>query len=466
MLSWISLVTVSAAIAQKPTPHPNPNDSAAIAVAAAEADTGRMVPGYQDISRYDTPGYCLAAIETIVEETWRSGQRALAVEGSPQDTLPTKALTIGKQCTTHLPGVQHIGPQELGNMERLAIVLDDSVTLNAAVNRHVSLALDDQARADILYNVINDLAYTDPPSAPHPRQFGWAKVILARLDSMGAGVRIQRLRAHMNMAALMTEARFDTTALLREDTAIRHIRTLLTAQDRERYKYLEMKPIVMDSLLVAWYRNDPDLKTHVRATLERELGIVHGLDPTIKEAVIVAREWLAAQIGTPARPIAGKYGFPSPRPPLVPEPGKVTLVTLVKKGEGLMTPDLAMLRRLYDKYHSAGLEIVLVLKTEGYSWASPPQSAAVEAKTIAWYYLNHLGLPFTIVVYETPFTRKPDGRRVSGVIPFSNDYHGMTLIGRDGRIRTMSVGLSGEKAITAYVEQALAAKGETGTAQK
>jgi hypothetical protein len=107
-----------------------------------------------------------------------------------------------------------------------------------------------------------------------------------------------------------------------------------------------------------------------------------------------------------------------------------------------------------------------VLKTEGYSWASPPQSADVEAKTIAWYYLNHLGLPFTIVVYETPFTRKPDGRRVAGEIPFSNDYRGMTLIGRDGRIRTMSVGLSGEKAISAYVEQALAAKGWTGTAQK
>jgi hypothetical protein len=117
---------------------------------------------------------------------------------------------------------------------------------------------------------------------------------------------------------------------------------------------------------------------------------------------------------------------------------------------------IASLLRLYNKYHAQGLEIVLVLKTQGYSWSSPPQSAADEAKTDAWYYLDHFGLPFTVVVDETPFTKKPDGRRVAGQIAFEQDYvmrH--ALIGRDGRIRTIGYGLTSESMEDAFIRQAL-----------
>jgi hypothetical protein len=433
-------------------------DSASLAAAWAQSDTGRMIPGYRDISRYDTPGYCLAAIETITEETWRKGEHALVVEGSPQDTLPTKAVTIGKQCFAHLPDVQHVNPLELGNMERLAIVLGDSVALNAAIDRHLAVTSDTSDRAAILSTVFNELAYARSPVAPYPRQFAWANIMLARLDAMGPSALLQQLEAHETMAKLMTTVRFDTTALLREDTVIRRLRTLLPEQERG-----VSQALLMDSLLVAWYRNDPDLKTHVRATMTRELQSVTKVRPELKELVVASREANAARIGTPAAPLTGEYWFPSDKPHVAPEPGKVTLITRMQKGKGQITPDLAMLHRLYDKYHAAGLEIVLVLQTEGHSWASPPQTADDEAKTIAWYFLDHLGLPFTIVIYKTPFTKKPDGRIVPGDIPFSKDYQGTTLVGRDGRIRAMGIGLSGEDAISAYIEQELAKRGKMAT---
>jgi hypothetical protein len=104
----------------------------------------------------------------------------------------------------------------------------------------------------------------------------------------------------------------------------------------------------------------------------------------------------------------------------------------------------------------------LVFKTQGYSWSSPPQSAADEAKTIAWYYAEHLKVPFTLVVEETPFTKLPDGRRIPGRTAFQQTYMPpQALIGRDGRIYTSWIGLGSERQMEVFIEQALAQKPQT-----
>jgi glutathione peroxidase-family protein len=164
--------------------------------------------------------------------------------------------------------------------------------------------------------------------------------------------------------------------------------------------------------------------------------------------------------------LTGKYWFPKDRPHVDPVTGKVTLLWLTSKGNGLMDSQMAMLQRLYKKYHDKGLEIVLILKTEGYSWSSPPQSAEDEAKTDAWYYLDHLQLPFTVMVDETPFTTRPDGRREPGQIAFQHTYPlTRVLIGRDGRIYTLWMGLESESQMNAFIQQALEQK-STASANK
>jgi hypothetical protein len=105
------------------------------------------------------------------------------------------------------------------------------------------------------------------------------------------------------------------------------------------------------------------------------------------------------------------------------------------------------------------LEIVLVTGTQGYSWSSPPQTPADEAKTDAWYFSQFLKLPFTVVVQETPFQRKPDGRRVGGMTDFQRQYPivSRVLVGRDGRIYSLWVGVGSESQLDAVIPQALAA---------
>jgi hypothetical protein len=193
--------------------------------------------------------------------------------------------------------------------------------------------------------------------------------------------------------------------------------------------------------------------------LERELvtrAVPGGFPKEVAQYKINWMSQLAAQVGQPAPPITGKFVFPKEAAHALPAPGKVTLVWFQTKGSGLMDPRTAILQRLYDKYHAQGLEIVLVFKTQGYSWSSPPQSAADEAKTIAWYYTDYLKLPFTLVVDETPFTRLPDGRREPGTIAFQRQYPTLqAIIGRDGRIYTTWIGLRSERQMEVFIEQAL-----------
>jgi hypothetical protein len=140
-------------------------------------------------------------------------------------------------------------------------------------------------------------------------------------------------------------------------------------------------------------------------------------------------------------------------------PGKETLLVHTQKGQGYMSSQMAMLRRLYDKYHKAGLEIILVVPTQGFSWSSPPQTPEEEAKTDEWYFFDYLKVPFTVVIEQTQFTRKPDGRLVPGPTAFGRQYPvGSVLVGRDGKIYTEWVGLESESQLNAVIPQALAAQ--------
>jgi hypothetical protein len=437
-----------------------PVDSVALARAAAIADTGRMTPGYRDLSRYNTPGYCMAAVRGVEQVTWRRGEQVLVVASSDQDTIPTAAATIGRQCVANLPAVAAIAPAELSNRLRLAILLGDTATVEAVVARQLSLAPTGEARGFVFTDAIGELLNVAFPSlVDHPMQFTLANTMLARLDALGKDARIPRFLAHGQLRNIAQSQRFDTTALLREDKSLRQLVTLFTPEERQDYKN-EIMSTSVDSIIVAWYRQQPNLPAVVGGMLERSFAArdTVAFSEDQAKAMIGWLTLLASQVGKPAPPITGQFWFPKGAPHVQPTPGKVTLITRVQKGDGLMDAQIAMLRRVYDRYHDRGLDIVLILKTQGFSWSSPPQTPADEAKTIAWYYYDYLKLPFPIVVDETPFTTQPDGRRVPGPIAFERQYvlpH--VLVGRDGRISTLWLGFESESQMDAFVERALAA---------
>jgi hypothetical protein len=342
----------------------------------------------------------------------------------------------------------------------LAILIDDTAKAEAVVARQMALATTVEARGQVLVDAMDELlGLTSSPLVRHPVRLAAANAILARLDALGPEARIPQFLGHQKMRQIAEVARFDTTALLRQDRALRAIVARFTPEERKVYGS-DIMTLMFDSIMVAWFQRPPERPAVVRGIVDRHFA-AFGPGELTPQQVEFIKSWpgvLASQVGKPAPPITGTFWFPPGRPHVQPTPGKVTLVMEVEKEGGLMSPRMAMLRRIYDRYHDRGLEIVLVLKTQGFSWSSPPQTPADEARAVAWYYYDYLKLPFTVVVDETPFTTQPDGRRVAGKIAFEQQYVlPSVLIGRDGRIFTLWLGFISESQRNSFVAQALAA---------
>lgn len=455
---WSGSVSVSHTLAAQTLPTLSAKDSAAAIAAWAEADTGRMTPGYRDLSRYNTPGYCAAAVRGVLDETWRRNEREIVESASSADTLPTVAIAAGKACAAHLPSVSEIPAVELPPLIPLAVAIQDTVLLDRAIARLQSLATTDEARGWVLYDALEQVV--NPYTGPSALRMPLVTALVARLDAMGAGAHIPKLRAHGLLRHIAEGVRFDPTTMIREDRIARDLIPLLTADEKQEV-YNQIPLGFSDSLYVWWTRHPPHLADSVRGIPTRDGAFFAAraipIGQHVPEFMEMAAQTFAKRIGTPAPQITGNFWFSQDSSHVKPTLGKVTLVVRASKGDGLMSGTMAMFKRLYDRYHEQGLDIVLVLRTQGYSWSSPPQSPADEAKTIAWYYRDYLKLPFTVVVEETPFTRQPDGRRVDGRTPFDSLYMGRTtIVGRDGTIFTNSVGTESESQYETFISMALA----------
>jgi hypothetical protein len=140
------------------------------------------------------------------------------------------------------------------------------------------------------------------------------------------------------------------------------------------------------------------------------------------------------------------------------KPGTVTIVWSMIANSGFSR--LTMFRRLYEKYGDAGLRFVLVDKTYGFTWRSPPQAPNDEANVKAWQYLEELGLPMTLIIDSTTYSVDHIGRRISHPIPFEREWQlpggPKGIVGRDGKFRSVTIGTGdSEPMAEAFVRQAL-----------
>lgn len=448
----------SALIAQAMAHVNVPVDSAAVAAAAAKADTGRMQPGYRDLTRYNTPGYCVAAIYGMEHITWRHGQRNLRVPESAEDTLPTAARVVGQRCAARLDR-EHLAPLELPNVMRLAVLTGDTTLLRTAISQQLALATTAGTRGDVWLDAIKELTgHAELSLVRHPADAARATDFLRQLDALGKGAIVQRLQAHSLFFDLYQGEWFDTTALYRESHAIATIASALSDSARHVYPYVSsLSALWMDSIVTAYYRQDPRLVSIVKHQLQLGAKGFPAEEIRKGQGVLDFFVYRAEQVGTMAQ-IPGDFWFPENRAQKVPVAGRVTLIMSLSRGDGIMDRRGAMMRRLSKKYGAQGLDIVGVVRTEGYSWSSPPQTPDAEAKVDAWYFLDYLKLPITLVVEQTPFTTQPDGRRVVAGPDRLSARYPMTpamLVGRDGRIITTSVGLNTDAEFEAYIEKAL-----------
>ena len=459
-------ITTIAPVARAQAIGPTLKDSLAIVAAAEEADTGRMMPAYRDIARYNTPGYCLAGAHTLNSQSHRRNEYNLVQEGEAGDTAATVARGFARRCAARLPSVTNVASIELQNFMRLALFIGDTALFRSVIERKLSLEKTGEGRGFVLFDAIASIVGRD--NRDHPIDMAPALVLEGRLDSLGPSAAAPRMEAHMMLRAIAEQVRFDTAALMREDRAIRATEQILSPTDRLLVRFAG--GTFTDSTILAWYRHDPNLSTTVRGYLERSLTRLMRQNPNAGQGLQGSIEMtvaVASQVGTTAPQLTGTFWFPKDTPRNVPAPGTLTLLVLVDKGNGMIGYTPAVLLRLYQRFGSQGLNIVMVTRTQGYSWSSPPQSLENEAKTTAWYFHEYLKLPFPLVVYETKYGRDEFGERVDQPIEYLRQYpFDRALVGTDGRVYTTGIGTQSESQLQAFIAKALSDQQPSAVSQR
>lgn len=438
-------------------------DSIAIHVAAEKADTGRWMPGYRDLSRYDTPGYCMALMQNIQKATLRRGEMDTVEVGSPEHGYIPVTREIGRRCA-NLLSIDATPPQEFYNFMSLLIAIDDSVRFDSLMVRQLSVAADEEERAWIL----SDAATLSIVTRPIAR--GIMSRVFQQMDSIGPSVPDQWMSALAARHKWIWEE-YDTVAMWNNE------KNPIVQRWRSFPKDKQFAPafrITLDSLEHAYYQRDLELPKIARQYMEQVFREYQsGVAPFLISNIINGAEYQATYSRREIFPFHKGMWFPDTAGAGFMNSGKVTLVYKISRvhshsiKQGRLDPMLARLRRIKQRYGDK-VDVVLHVPTEGYIWSSPPLSFISEAKALQWLFFEHLNLPFTLFVDETPIAKRHDGRLLRGESPnnvvadasFLAKSNGFSLIDKNNRL-ILFFDSPSEARLRAYVARALQEEWET-----
>jgi hypothetical protein len=459
--------------------NPTRADSIAAIAAWAKSDTGRMMPGYRDLSAYDVPGMCLMAMRGVLEATWRRVEADTLARYTPGDTVPTAVREIGQTCLAKMTP-ESVDSADLYDLMRAALTAGDTALARKTVVYHASkMTRSVNERAGVFVDAIGfalqqegGIQQQNPEI--HPTHPEWVESIFPLLMAIGPDAK-QAIYSGFGYRRRDAFGRFDTAAIVRLTTELSAFIQGLRIQDRQ--DSVEMRRIFSDSMEIVRYQRDPNLAQTVRRLGDRyiEWTPENDVERLIAQGDVEGELRYGKFYGTPAPTSFSPFRkYPSDAP-VGPVPGRVTLVGFIERlGSGFMDPYLAALRRLHEKYHAQGFDIMLIARTQGFAWESPPLDSLQEAKLIGWYYREYLKLPFTILIFSQPFSRRSDGRLVpqgiDGQIPLIGPFSEWRpwwgyIISRDGTIvrqifRTEWTHRR-EKEIEAYIRRELAIPAST-----
>lgn len=478
-MMWVITPAVATAQLTSPIRDLSAADAPIPSIAAAlthDSITGYrwMLPSTNDFSRY-TPGMCVDAVEkaqytTVTWTGWDTVSRF-----SPGDTLSSIAQTLGRRCASQFSTAK-LPAQDLTGLIRLGIMLHDVPLVTSALDRRIAEAptIDDKGGAllDVLIQLVeSSLNYLSTIES-----------LLPKFDALGPSQRWRKvvvLDRILGRYGAESNGHYDTAQLRRQWNQSRAAYAPLTLNERTR---VAISPNGAAFFLAGQLQGIPlpALCRSIRGEFLRWPQHYRWLVPTRSDTVspfvqknisdlerateqdtsalspFYTSDGYAAMAYEQCRKSAHAAGqslatatFPeavwflgsdttSSRAPTLPVRGHMTMLVVIDRGDGRPPTELASVRRLYEKYRAQGLDVMLLTRTHGSAWASPPLAVDDEVQLNAWYFHTYLKLPMTLAVLRTPMTVDGTGTRAEQpvALPFGMNAMwpwGIMLFDRQGK---------------------------------
>ena len=431
----------------------------ALASIPIDGDTGILIAGHRDFTRYDTPGWCLAA------GTWANALQHRSLESQMLlDTIPAWEDTLGASATASLTrrcGTRFTAgdarPEQLEDLFELALQQQNDSLAQAVAARAIQTGA---AGAQNLEQTLAAYLHAQPP------RLAAAAALVTQVEAQRGGAVALQVSLAGQLLTFWTQ-RADTT---QSRQVAEHLVALgQRLRPAERVPLLAVgQPLfhayqMLLTLAFLTGHAAPEALERVRAQYAAADGSA-SLAPLVTfglpaDATFAQLDAIGALPRTDQRmneqnhkifpPFHAAYWFPATADTVQPQPGQVTLY--LQKPSALWPPRL---RRWLARYGARGLQVVYVLTTLGYPalWNHLPESGggtarqpwtpATEAEAYAQYLQVYQQVPVTVAVQETPVQRwpAPDGRRLVINWPTFAGYPNtglsddVRLVGRDGRV--------------------------------
>lgn len=419
-----------------------PTDSASRSAIVRDSAAGLswMLEGHRDWFRYTHPAECVAAIEMANMTTIRRTNRVHPVV--TYDTLSTLARSTGRRCAEQFT-LKNVSPHEWMSFLELALLLDTLPLAHAIIDDQLARARTVDEKGSVVTDALQYFI------AREPRHVAAADSLVQYLGSLGPGARWWQVKA-----AEVTPAspNFAPVSLTERNQASLSRYTGLSHDERMKSGFPSFLIGTTWFAIQEYERGPLDRVCPALDASFRKLGndTVRGNTAAMFAAAIAPDcEREVARIGQRSAPLTGErwfvpgdtLGTSTPNFPIL---GHVTFVIPDTLGAGRISPDLAAVARLHDKYGKDGFDVVLVHRRRGYVWGSGLLSPATETRLIRWYDHDYLHLPFVVGVYDSAAT----------------DFPHPMLLGRDGRHIVGGMVLnadnsSNESILDAFIRQAL-----------
>ncbi len=248
-----------------------------------------------------------------------------------------------------------------------------------------------------------------------PRQMNEIRSILLSMDSLGAPAANERMRAH-SLFSQMAAYWDDYPLVITEGEAA--VTAWGQMPNNQRTDDVSDMSGVYATLANA-NRLQSGTTAGVAVAERSKPELLSAFDPSSRHYQMV-QSWIEGYTrnysfyGNPTRAIQSQHWFNTNADTAArPKAGAVTMIFFMTPGCGHSCyAQFASIRRLHEKYGSAGLEIVVVSKTSGHFRSQLTLDPEVEVDLIRKYYLDYLKLPVVLAVPETQFSRMHDGRRM------------------------------------------------------